>query len=87
MHSQGGGSDISSLSFSEEEENSKDEESVDQVKLNNLVKRMDIYGDITQSSGGKKELQELLIRFHNNVPKVNVTKYFCDVDLLCCSVI
>ena len=86
MHSQGGGSDISSLSFSEEAENSKDEESVDQVKLNNLVKRMDIYGDITQSSGGKKELQELLIRFHNNVPKVNVTKYFCDFDL-CCSVI
>ena len=41
----------------------------DQVKLENLIKRQQIYGDITQNAT-KEDLEKLLRYFNNEVPQV-----------------
>ena len=41
----------------------------DKFKLENLIKRQNIYGDITQNAT-KEELERLLVFFDNDVPKV-----------------
>ena len=45
------------------------EKQADKVKLINLVDRRKIYGDIAQNAS-EKELEQLLIYFDNDVPKV-----------------
>ncbi len=41
----------------------------DTAKLENLIRRRSVYGDITQNAD-PAELEELLKKFNNQVPKV-----------------
>ena len=51
------------------ENNAKLNIQVDPLKFENLKKRQNIYGDITQNAS-EEELEKLLIHFQNDVPKV-----------------
>ena len=44
-------------------------QSADKTKLENLIRRRRVYGDITQNVT-EAELEELLKKFGNHVPKV-----------------
>lgn len=43
---------------------------MDPVKLGNLVQRRKVYGDITQNTRDTNELETLLKRYKNDVPRV-----------------
>ncbi|TRY80942.1 hypothetical protein TCAL_04721 [Tigriopus californicus] len=57
-------------SDSDEHSTNGDHVTVDEKKLANLTQRRKVYGDITQNTVNEKELEELLVRYNNHVPKV-----------------
>lgn len=58
------------LSVDYEEDSDDGECEVDPVKLGNLVQRRKVYGDITQNTRDTNELETLLKRYKNDVPRV-----------------